>query len=204
MSKPRRTQAERSEEMRARLARAAYEIIAERGISSLRTAAVVERIGVSQGALLHHFANKEELVLAAVDYSLTLESERSEKAIERAAALDRPAILAAIIEDFRLFFFSDIFWATLDTTMDSSREKALKMHVTEAVAHYRRPVYEHWQTLLVDAGMAEDDARELVVMTAALIAGYAMRSLWQDVSGQLEGAIARWSRVVAAAWPLAA
>ena len=37
-------------------------------------------------------------------------------------------------------------------------------------------------------------------MTAALISGFAMRSLWDDVGGFLDAALADWRKVIAIAW----
>ena len=69
--------------MRARLAKAAFEVIAERGHAALRTAAVSERAGVSQGALLHHFPNKDAVTTAAIGYALQRAADRSEKRLAR-------------------------------------------------------------------------------------------------------------------------
>src|SRR3546814_18933399 len=49
VKRPRRSQGERSEEMRERVAQATFEVIAVRGFSGLRPAAVAEQAGVSQG-----------------------------------------------------------------------------------------------------------------------------------------------------------
>ena len=187
--------------MRARLARAAFEIIAERGISSLRTAAVVERIGVSQGALLHHFATKEDLTLAAIEYALSKEEARSLKAATDEIPLERGAMLTALIEDFRAFFFHDCFWATLDATMDSGRDKALQMRVTAAVAHYRAPIYAQWTEHLRCVGFSPSESQEIVTMTAALVSGFAMRSLWQDISATFAHSMATWSTMIDKRWP---
>lgn len=186
--------------MQQRLARAAFEIIAERGISSLRTAAVAERTGVSQGALLHHFATKDDLVIAAVDFSLAAEEARSLQRMQDPALADRQTILNALIEDFRIFFFHDCFWATLDATMDSGRDKRLKAQVTKNVAARRKPIYDGWRALLQRSGMDAQAADELVIMTAALISGLAMRSLWQDMETLSDLAVKRWTVMVKAAW----
>jgi AcrR family transcriptional regulator len=187
--------------MRARLARAAFEIIAERGISSLRTAAVVERIGVSQGALLHHFANKEELMLAAVDHALAAETERSLAVVAKAGGLPRDRLIAMLIDDFREFFVHGCFWAALDTTMDSGKDRALQSRVTEIVGGHRQPVYAAWIALLGKVGFTESDAQEVVTLTAALVSGLAMRSLWQDVSGLINQSMAQWAEIIESKWP---
>ena len=63
----RRTQADRSEAMRARLLDATIECLAESGYGRMSTNDVVRRAHVSRGALAHHFPTKAELVTAAAE-----------------------------------------------------------------------------------------------------------------------------------------
>src|SRR3546814_13083692 len=67
VKRPRRSQGERSEELRERVAHATFEVIAARGFSGLRTAAVAEQAGVSPGATLHHSAPKHGLKPAPIE-----------------------------------------------------------------------------------------------------------------------------------------
>jgi AcrR family transcriptional regulator len=65
---PRRTQAQRSAEMRERLLDATISVLIEYGFAGTTTARVVEAAGVTKGAQLHHFPSKESLVVAAIDH----------------------------------------------------------------------------------------------------------------------------------------
>lgn len=174
---PRRKQSDRSEEMRARLAKAAYEVIAERGHSAFRTAAVIAHAGVSQGAMLHHFPNKESLTLAAIHYALNLGNEASVARIA-AAGPTAPEILQAMADDFRDFFAGDRFWVALDITMDAAKDATVAPAIRQIVGEARRPIYSQWEASLCKAGWEPERAAEAVLMTAALISGYAIRSLW--------------------------
>jgi AcrR family transcriptional regulator len=64
---PRRTQAERAEQMRARLLDATIECLADSGYGRMSTNDVVRRARVSRGALAHHFPTKADLVTAAAE-----------------------------------------------------------------------------------------------------------------------------------------
>ena len=69
-----RTQAERREQTRAALLAAARALFAERGFAAAGREDIVERAGVTRGALYHHFASKEELfrtVYEQVEHELT-------------------------------------------------------------------------------------------------------------------------------------
>jgi AcrR family transcriptional regulator len=62
-----RTQAERREQTRAALLAAARALFAERGFAAAGREDIVERAGVTRGALYHHFASKEELFRAVYE-----------------------------------------------------------------------------------------------------------------------------------------
>ena len=67
-SRASRTQQERREDTRARLLAATIECLVEHGYAGTTTQRVQDRAGLSRGALLHHFATKEALLVAAVSH----------------------------------------------------------------------------------------------------------------------------------------
>lgn len=70
----RRTQEERSASTQGRLIDAAIECLCDLGYADTTTGAVVERAGLSRGALLHHFRTREALMRAVgVEISRRLE-----------------------------------------------------------------------------------------------------------------------------------
>lgn len=186
--------------MRERLARAAFEVIAERGHSAYRTAAVAERAGVSQGAMIHHFATKDGLTLAAVEYAFARASAKTEQVIAKGFA-SAEDVLDLMFSDFRAYFFNDDFWVSLDITINGSKTPALSEGVREIVPRYRLAVYRRWVGILTDAGWAEPDAHEIVRMTAALVTGLGIRTLFDDVASYLEPTLKRWRSMLLATWP---
>lgn len=179
--------------MRAKLAEAAYDVIAERGHSAFRTAAVITRAGVSQGALLHHFPTKDDLTLAAIDFALLRSNSISMDRLNRAEPT-REATIRAMVEDFRDFFLGDNFWVSLDITMDASKDPTVAPAIRQIVRHARAPVYTAWAGRLAEFGWEPAEAEELVVTTAALVSGHAIRTLWADDDTACERAIARWTQ----------
>lgn len=84
----RRTNPQRSAEMRARLVAAARGLFVAQGFAATSTPAIVEAAGVTRGALYHHFADKQAIFRAVV------EAEAAAVAAEIEAA-DRPEMSAA-------------------------------------------------------------------------------------------------------------
>ena len=92
-----RTQAGRTLEMRLRLQQAAYEVVAGGGLAALRIASVAKTAGVSQGAVLHHFPNKEALTFGALEQALILAN--SESSVWRLDAADPAQLLQGMVDD---------------------------------------------------------------------------------------------------------
>lgn len=65
--RPRRTQAERSDQMRKRLLDATLQSLAEDGYAGSTLSSIVRRAGVSRGAQVHHYPNKQALMLDAAE-----------------------------------------------------------------------------------------------------------------------------------------
>ncbi len=63
-----RTQGERSAAMQRRLLDATVAALCEKGYGGTTTMEVQQRAGVSRGALLHHYASRTDLMVAAVEH----------------------------------------------------------------------------------------------------------------------------------------
>lgn len=63
----RRTNPQRSAEMRARLVAAARGLFVEQGFAATSTPAIVAAAGVTRGALYHHFEDKQAIFRAVID-----------------------------------------------------------------------------------------------------------------------------------------
>lgn len=76
----RRTQTERTQQMRERLLDATLDALVEIGYKATTTTDVAQRAGVSPGALGHHFPARSDLLTAAVRYAVTRRQEEFERA----------------------------------------------------------------------------------------------------------------------------
>ncbi len=177
--------------MQAKVAQAAYAVIAARGHTALRIAAVADEARVSQGALLHHYPDKNAVVKAAIHHALALAGQDSERALATAPT-DPAALLDVLIADFRWFFFGDYFWVALGITLDANRNPELAAEIGEDVAELRRPLYAAWADKLVQAGWTTGEAEEHVRTAAALISGLAVRKLWAEHDAMSDQVITHW------------
>jgi AcrR family transcriptional regulator len=67
-SRERRTNSQRSAEMRGRLIQATIDILFESSYAAATTIEVAKRANVSRGAMLHHFPNRIELLVATAEH----------------------------------------------------------------------------------------------------------------------------------------
>lgn len=186
----RRTQAERTEAMRARLSVEAYRIVAEGGVRALTIRSLATAARVSQGAVLHHFPDKASIVLLAVEQTLTMAREDSMEWL--ATRGDAHEVLQAMLAEFRAFFFSDRFWVAMGITIEASKDGDLFPLVRAKVADLRTPVYHAWELRLVELGWSRDDARRDVRAAAQLVSGAAIRRFWADSDDVSQAVETQW------------
>ncbi|WP_280233940.1 TetR/AcrR family transcriptional regulator [Nocardia cyriacigeorgica] len=91
LSKPaRRTQEQRSSEMRVRLLDATIDCLVEYGYAGTTTPRVAERAGVTRGAQVHHFGSKNDLVVAAISHLAQRRAETAMRDMGRVGNVDDP------------------------------------------------------------------------------------------------------------------
>jgi AcrR family transcriptional regulator len=174
----RRTQAERSEETRTRILKAAAHLIRTRGYARFRTAEVAEAAGLSRGAQLHHFPTKDALVVATLTYVFQQAQSLSRK---RASAVNRPRdLIEAVIEDAREFFFSEHFKVALDIVLSTSTDQSVRKQILDISRKARRPVETAWTEALASSGVPGPLAADIVALTLSLVRGLAIRTLWDN------------------------
>jgi AcrR family transcriptional regulator len=150
----RRTQTERRAATRRALLDAGRELFAERGFAAAGQEEIVERAGVTRGALSHHFATKQGLFRAVVE---SLEHELAERIAEAAlrgdtamdhlrlgclafldAALD-PAVRRIVLLDAPAVLGWQA-WREMDTTYGLGLVSEALSHCMEAGLMTPRPV----------------------------------------------------------------
>ena len=193
LKKARRTQAERTQETRARILDAAVEILRKKGYAHFRTADVAQEAGVSRGAQLHHFATKEKLIYATLEHVFHKVMETSQR---RARALRRDEdALERIVADARDFFFSDSFFISLDIVM-SITDTPFRKKVLAMVRGERLSAEKAWHDALTATGLSERVADDVLWLTLSLVRGLAIRMLWQDEPPRFDRLLALWRGII--------
>jgi len=162
--------------MRRRLLDAATLVLGEKGLNGFRTADVVESAGVSKGALLHHFATKDALIVAVFRQ---LYGDISARSQQPSTATTLPQAIDELIADSHAFFFSDSFQVSLDITVAAARHPSLRDQIFDVVRASRKNAEDMWVRRLEAFGISAADALDAVWIINSTIRGFAVRALWE-------------------------
>lgn len=89
----------KGERTRARIIRQAGPLFNERGYAGAAMSDILEATGLRKGGIYNHFGSKDELALAAFDYTFELASQHVARALEgKKEPVER---LSALLEAYR-------------------------------------------------------------------------------------------------------
>lgn len=116
-------QAERTASTRLRLMEATVDCLVTYGWAGTTTTLIAERAGVSRGAMLHHFPNKLDLVVAAVEYLMRRRTEEMEARFDQLPSESRTRAGLDLAAEH---FTSDVFFAALELWVAARTDDGLK------------------------------------------------------------------------------
>jgi len=151
---------------------------------------------VSKGAQTHHFPSKDALVVAVVEHVFRRAGELARTRAHRATSVD--AAIKALIADAQEFFFSELFLIALDLAIQGRLKDTPDDAVTQLTAATRLPVEAHWLDALVQSGVPERVADDLLWLTLSIVRGLAIRRLWQHDPPRFNRLFRLWRDMVAA------
>ena len=173
----RRTQEERSAETRKRLLDATIDLLIERGYSRLTTADIAKRAGVSNGARVHHFRTKEDLVVAAnedlYDKAVSVGTARSKSARHSAHPIKD------CFDDLISLYFGRWFLGSLDATVAARTDKRLARKLHPIIVAYHSGIRRAWTAAFAEAGFGPREAEAIYDVVLYTVRGMALSSVRQ-------------------------
>ncbi len=171
----RRTQAERSHAMRERLLTATLESLIEDGYIGTTLSSIVRRAGVSRGAQVHHYPNKQALILDATEDLL----RRTYKALGTLllSIADEDNRLEGLIEGtWNELFSIPLHRAYVELLVASQRDKALAdalRKLSMRVVKIYEPAVEHYFESMPGS---REELKTLFAQIWATLSGIAMQA----------------------------
>ncbi len=135
-----RTQASRSAHTRERLLDATIACLVELGYARTTTVEVIERTGLSRGAMLHHFPSRMDLLVAAVEHLAERRIAEFTQSVH--ATPDGPDRIASALDLLWDNFSSDSSYAMLELTVAARTDGELYGHLAPLVRRYEQVVAE--------------------------------------------------------------
>ena len=192
--RPRRTQEERSEETKRRLIDATIELLIERGYARLTVADIAKRAGVSNGARVHHFRTKEDLVVAANRHiyadAVALGTQRS-----RSAGRARNPVKDCF-DDLISLYFGRWFLGSLDAVVAARTDRRLARRIHPIIVDYHAAIRAAWTRAFVEAGWSPADAGDTYDIILHTVRGMALTSVRQPRPRVNERVVARVRRLL--------
>lgn len=185
----RRTQAERSAAMRARLLDATVECLVTYGYAGTTTQRVAEVAGVTRGAQVHHFRSKEDLVVAAIEH---LAEQRAQAAVRDLGRVAESPDAASMVLDYLWESHQGpVFVATLELWVASRTDEVLAAQI-ERVEPIVTGALVGALAQLVQDRVAQKELRDLAYTAMDALRGILLSSF---ADRDPKRARKRWDRV---------
>ncbi len=175
---PRRTQESRSEETRRRLLQATIELLFERGLTRLTTPDIARRAGVSRGALTHHFASREEIVVRALAVQLDAATLGLRQFCEARPA---PTMSTDDVVDYLWPMMADrLFYTTLEYLPEARHNDDFRNSLLPVVQEFHAALDAIWTRLAESYGVPPERARVAMNASMCLIRGMIAQTVLRD------------------------
>jgi AcrR family transcriptional regulator len=195
-SNERRTQESRSRAARERLLAATIEVLIDRGYNGLTTKEVATRAGFSNGALVHHYRTKADLVIAATAHVYERCIENGKKIAASDKARRHP--VRAYIDDCLDVYLGWPFIAASEVLVPARTDQTLMVQVDEFMQHYRRTMNDVWIEAFMRAGIERGEASYMIMMTLNVIRGMGINSMWQKKMPYYRKLLRQWADTIEA------
>jgi AcrR family transcriptional regulator len=156
--------------MRQRLLKATLDCLARNGYAATTVSAIVKQAGVSRGAHVHHYPNKDALILDAADYLMRRAYRILGKLMLGIA--DEDNRLEALIdtswkEIFATRMFSAFFELLIASQHDTELAKALQDLAIRTMQRLERPITHYFEPL----SSSSEKPRDMFRMTQWMLTG---------------------------------
>ncbi|MGB3070126.1 MAG: TetR/AcrR family transcriptional regulator [Ottowia sp.] len=191
----RRTQADRTRATREKLMQAAIDVLLEQGYGRLTTKEVARVAGVSNGALMHHFASKAELVVAATAMVYEEAIVRGQRVAQTANA--ELNLIEGYLSDCLSIYFDWPFVAALETIVVARTDPELMEQILPVMERYRSTCDDIWLKVFKRAGLPAARAKVLLNLTLNLTRGMAINRLWRHDDRNYQSYLKEWVAITA-------
>jgi AcrR family transcriptional regulator len=172
VTRPRRTQEERSTETRRKLVEAAIRVSQESGYANLTISKVAQQAGLTNGAMQHHFSSRDELVLAVLDALYPFVDIPFENIASKKLPV-RERVNTFIDHMWQIYSRPEylVIWdIAFGTRADPPLRAKLQAYQREIAARMRKQL----AAFFADVGLTSDGADQILSLTMSCLRGFAL------------------------------
>jgi AcrR family transcriptional regulator len=180
----RRKQVDRRTETRALLIGAATDLLRTVGYSRASTAAIARHAGLTTGALHHHFATKEDLMLSVLDRSSerVLQQLEQQDHVGAGGRIDVKSLVAHLWE----VYGDPGYWAVWEIIIGTRSDEAFHRRLVDHRLETMRGVVHPWVRRHVLADAAELDMLALFEFMLVAIRGLSLERFFDKDAAYFE------------------
>lgn len=177
-ARKRKTQQERTAETTDRLLKATIDVLHDRGFYRMSTVEIAERAGVSRGALNHHFASKEEIVISAIRQLL---QDSTARLHGMALTIREEGGSADRIVDFIWSLMNDrLYYVTMEYMPEARHNKDFKKKIVVVVKEFHEGLDAVWTELAKQIGADAKRTSTIMNATMCVIRGMIAQTTLKD------------------------
>ena len=180
----------RSARMQTKIMIATLDCIYEIGLHKTSTIKVSKKAGVSRGALLHHFPNKEVLISSAVTYLLETEITDIRKVAD--AYAHKEMTIDDFIDNLWNRFSGRLFMITMDFLSVARTDDKLRDAISPTSLKFHASLNEIWTQFFTPLGVDEEQVKVLLNATISLLRGMGVQTIIRDDKEYYDGMISVW------------
>ncbi|MEV3971332.1 TetR/AcrR family transcriptional regulator [Streptomyces sp. NPDC050698] len=188
------SRAEQRDATRAQIVDAAVESLTEVGVAATTTLEVQRRVGVSRGALLHHFPTREDLFGAAIGLLVA----RNEQAVREELAAARPDgdPLSRSLPVLRSVMCGPSFGAEMELWAVARTNARLRDVLRRAEGAARRDLYRVVDEVMGPELTASAAYPAIAELTLQSLRGMAISNVLYREDTDRDALLERWGRIV--------
>jgi len=184
---------QKSERARATICKATVSCLAELGYAETSINRVVERAGVSKGALQHHFPSKEDLMASAADYLLAKPLHYADQAKRQP---DRD-LRARFLRIWDTLTNTSSYLALLEILIASRTDRVLHRRIAGELASSIHDIDDHFLTLYdTENTESRTELRELMCANRCFMRGLLIEEQYGLSKTQQREVLERWLNLI--------
>ncbi|SHF98437.1 transcriptional regulator, TetR family [Kaistia soli DSM 19436] len=173
-----RTQEERTAATRARLIEATLDLLLSKGYAGTSAVDIAARAGLTRGALAHHFAGKDELVVEAFDKHLTMVTSdiRTYAGLVQSGSLS----LSDFIDRVWIIFSGRFFMLTLEEVTAARHNDYLRVRLEKRTRAFHENLDAIWRHFFAGTGLGALEIEVMLNATLCLLRGMGVQTVLRD------------------------